>query len=211
MLGAIVSNRCAIVAASLLIILIALASLIVIDLLETLTISNQQYDVGSQEARIPPRTRDEEQESTFPGSSLNENQIDLVEELNNRLKSSERLRETPLLTRSQTNEEHWPQSRSNGGQSPILTRANYLHNKVRAQSPLLFKVDSPELPATTTSSPTQSVTKGVLKKAGSFQRVNSSADESDSDGDATSRDSRDRQMRRDLQNRRSLLNVRFAN
>lgn len=221
MLGAIVSNRCAIIAASLLVILVALAGLVVIDLLEILTLSSQQYDVGQYESRIAsdqsnganetgaPKHQTE-QEGSLPRSRLTLDQMDLVDELNNRLRSGERLRETPLLASNRPNEdEDQPQPRLDD-QSPILTRANYLYNaRTRPQSPYLFKVDSPETPSTAAPSPTQSTTKGVLKKAGSFQRVYPSEDESDSDENGL-RDYQSRQTKRDLQNRRALLNVRFA-
>lgn len=229
------STRCAIIAACLLIILVALAILIVIDLLEVLTISSQQYDVGSQESRLTSNQQFNEEshqtnrkhnteqvaESSFPRQNLTNDQRDLVEELNNRLRSSERLRETPLLASNRFGEEEEQRQPTplsyQAGQSPILTRANYLYNNnSRPQSPFLFKVDSPE-PPTGSASPSQGVKKSVLKKTGSFQRVYPSEDEDDhneeSDDDLNGHNMRDyqrQQTRRDLQNRRSLLNVRFA-
>lgn len=229
-LASLISNRCLIIAFCLSAILLALGVLIGIDIVELLSASVERYDIvateqqtaaksgAEQEDRSSPTTLSHRAHNSSPYRSPEHDE--LIQEINNRLKATERERETPLLVESRgirapdvaDIDDDWPltDSPERGARtSPILTRASYLYN--RPQSPVF--VAKPAVtsfgrsPEPGTSSPVMTArpgtpTKSVLKKTSSFQKIDSS-EEIDIEDDSS-------QMRRDTQTRRSLLNVRFA-
>ena len=229
-----------IIAAGLVAILVALSSLIAIDVSELLSLSQDHYDVGSREAKLIANA--EPSGGISPSTRPDDNHDEpFLEEPMNRLRQSERERERPLLVdRSsqakipsrvspsnshQTNynrkceeeeevddqDEDWRNPHSSDRSQvkratpTILTRANYIDSNDRPQSPVFVGGGSSlELIA---EQPTigRPLTKGVLKKSSSIQRI----DDSDCDNESNIHDY-PRKIQRELQTRRSLLNVRFA-
>lgn len=245
-----VSNRSMMIAASLATILVALATLIGIDVVEYVNSSSsqQQYDVGSHEASLAntSETTSHLQQSRAPHNDgrHSDEDDDLVNELTNRLKMRERERETPLLPKT-INHHHHHQVPQHGGTTPdsalgfqpdssetlgdddsarlpttpVLTRANYLY--CRPQSPVFITqaestsgLDGPRIARQQQQQPPPpptGLTKGVLKKSTSFQRIDSDDDEPDQDHyHHHQQQQRHNDIKRDQQTRRSLLSVRFA-
>lgn len=235
-LASLVSTRCIVIAACLVIILVALASLIGVDTCECLNYPSQQYNV--RETQLNEQENNPEPAGRGSRKSLEDVDDCLVDAISSRLEEaeSERERARPLLSsRTQvlsSNEESAgeafssrsidkdpPKASHNQGlknsttpvnvrqATPFLTRANYIHN--RPQSPIFVDSNQGSLKSQTTrsyhdsnSSLNQTEPKSVLKKSSSYLRVDSD------DEDAIQE--HQRQMQRDLQTRRSLLNVRFA-
>lgn len=193
-------------------------------------LSSGHYDVGVHESRQsvqsaygassqPPttinRARDETSDEDDQGGFDNEDLLN-SDQISDRLNLEERERETPLLPKGLPNKSQTPKKSSfrsepdpfNSGPSssttsPILTRANYLTNQRRSQSPLFVSNGHlNNLPTTSGQGPAPA--KSVLKKSTSFSRIDS--DEEDPEEVLNYQ----RQLQRELQTRRSLLSVRFA-
>lgn len=244
-IGSIVSLRCAIIAACLVVILVALACLVAIDIIELLTTSGggrQSYDFRANEAKLlstPGGPGVDEDSGSHRSSSsavssaslarqnqtpsktiecanyLDANKRALVgqtvrtdEELPsssslNRLRSSERQRDQPLLTNQHLDDfddddndpdqpDRRPLSRtsSDRGHEPgernqpptILTRANYNQiERDRSQSPVFLgsTIERQTTTTTSTCSPQRPI-KSALKKTPSSQRLESTSSSSNS-------------------------------
>lgn len=253
------SFRCSIIAACSGIILVALASLIVIDLIDCLCYPNQQYNIGLREAQLSSAVEldDSEEMASLArqhgsikqandclSSPLGSRSSELG---NSREIAAERERKRPLLpTRTQFKAKHSSlgedlncdddddngedddddddggifnvinninkDSASHGNNHSTtparhLTKASYIYSS-RTQSPLFVNNNSASKATQSHSNSSSSLNqteppKSVLKKSTSFQRV-------DDDNDDDDMEEYQRQMQRDVQTRRSLLNVRFA-
>lgn len=242
----------------------ALASLIVIDLIDCLTYPNQQYNIGSREAQLSSGVEldDSEEMASLARQHGSTKQADdclpsslgsrLVEQSNSRKVETDRERERskkPLLPArakhsslgdlncdDDDNDDDDDDDENDDGAifdvinkihkvpagnennhstTPArhLTKASYIYNNSRTQSPLF--VNNSASKATQSQSNSNSSLnkteppKSVLKKSTSFQRVDTNNDDDDDD-DADAMEEYQRQMQRDMQTRRSLLNVRFA-
>lgn len=256
-MASLVSIRCSIIAACLVIILIALASLIGIDLIDCLSYPNQQYNIGSREAQLSPEPGDDDCEETSSLAIHRETSLKLADDCSSLDPLSSRMEQTgnreferkaPLLaTRAQFKPNHKSpgsgkklesdddddddddfdiircvdkESASNRNYSPtakvqqttpILTRASYIYN--RAQSPVFVNNSAPNTTQShnnSSSSLNQTEPKSVLKKCSSFQKVDDYRDDDDDNHDDHDMEEYQKQMQREVQTRRSLLNVRFA-
>jgi len=220
-----------VIAASLFVILIALAVLTWIDILEILALSKQQYNVGLRESKLETPVETTSLTQAERPIALDDSD-ELVEEINKRLQSGERPlqaqarvsrgrrldadREGPAQSKSVA-EGQWPAAEpgySRRGQSPILTHANYLYNPPPSPRSVSQSSMGNGRPEEVRLTPTR----GVLKKSSSIQRIDSELElEMDEQGEEEEeeeelgvRDYQRQMQRNDSQSRRSLLNVRFA-
>lgn len=256
-LASLVSIRCSIIAACLVVILVALASLIGIDLIDCLSYSNQQYNIGSREAQLYPDQLGDDPDDRLglarqQGTSSRLLDDCLLNPISSGMEQKNNLeieRKTPLLsTRThviQSNHRS-PGDLDCGDESyddcnevveddddirgvnnteitgnrnysptiqqkttPILTKASYIYN--RTQSPVFLDHSSLKVKAQSNNNSNSSLNqvepKSVLKKSTSFQRVDDDDDGYDNNNEM---EEYQKQMQREVQTRRSLLNVRFA-